>query len=208
MEIEQLPLGPLGTNCYLLVEGDRTLIVDPGGDAEKLIRMVERRKLTPAAILLTHAHFDHIGAVDEVRERYNIDVYVHELEKDWLMDANQNGSSFFPMATPPVTARPADYFLTEGTQTIDKFSFEVRHTPGHSPGSITFLFQEDHIAIVGDTLFQGGIGRTDLPGGDMNTLMDSIEQKILTLPGTFTVCPGHGSTTTVDEEKQSNPFLS
>lgn len=207
MEIEQLPLGALGTNCYLIEDQKDTLIIDPGGDADKLIRMIERRELKPQAILLTHAHFDHIGALDHVRDHFNIPVYIHEEEKDWLGDPDKNGSSFFSMVVSPVQARPADHFIEPGDMTIGRFSFEVRHTPGHSPGSVSFVFRDQVFVIAGDTLFEGGIGRTDLPGGHHELLLESIRNELLSLGGDMEVCPGHGGMTTIEKEELSNPFL-
>ncbi|KGX85011.1 MBL fold metallo-hydrolase [Pontibacillus marinus] len=207
MEVEQLPLGTLGTNCYLIEQNKNTLIIDPGGDADKLIRMIERRELTPKAILLTHAHFDHIGALDEVRDHFNVPVYVHEEEKDWLNDPEKNGSKFFSMVVSPIQARSADHFIEPGNMTVADFTFEVRHTPGHSPGSVSFVFKDEGFVIAGDTLFEGGIGRTDLPGGNHDLLIESIQNKILSLGDEMEVCPGHGGKTTVEKEKLSNPFL-
>jgi len=207
MEVEQLPLGALGTNCYLIEQDKNTLIVDPGGDADKLIRMIERRELNPQAILLTHAHFDHIGALDEVRDHFDLPVYLHEEEKDWLGDPEKNGSSFFSMVVSQIKAKPADHYIEAGQMTVGDFTFEVRHTPGHSPGSVSLVFKNDGFVIAGDTLFEGGIGRTDLPGGDHATLIESIKKEILSLGEDMQVCPGHGGTTTVEKEKMSNPFL-
>ncbi|MCD5323560.1 MULTISPECIES: MBL fold metallo-hydrolase [Pontibacillus] len=205
MNVEQLPLGPLGTNCYIIEQEKKALIIDPGSEGEKLIRMIERREISPVAILLTHAHFDHIGAVDEVRDHFSIPVYVHKEEEDWLGKPELNGSKFFQMGQ--VTARDADHLIELGTINMDGFTFEVRHTPGHSPGSVSFWFKEQSFVIAGDTLFQGGIGRTDLPGGDMKTLQESIEDQLLSLGDDTKVYPGHGGRTTVGEEKVMNPFL-
>lgn len=207
MEVEQLPLGPLGTNCYILELNKKALLVDPGAEADKLIRMIERREIRPIAILLTHAHFDHIGAVDEVRDHYDIPVYLHEKEKEWLGNPELNGSTFFSMATPPIRAKEADHFINLGNMNIGDFNFEARHTPGHSPGSVSFVFEEHGFVIAGDTLFQGGIGRTDLPGGDYSTLIQSINEQIISLPDDTKVCPGHGGMTTVKNEKATNPLL-
>lgn len=207
MKVKQLSLGPLGTNCYIIEEGDDLLIIDPGAEAEKLIQHIDSNQKTPVAILLTHAHFDHIGAVDKIREYYQISVYIHEEEKDWLIDPTLNGSSHFAMVTPPIQGKEADHYIKLGEMSIGPFSFEVRYTPGHSPGSVSFVFYHDQFVIAGDTLFQGGIGRTDLPGGDMETLMNSIHQELFSLNNNFKVCPGHGPITSIEAEKESNPFL-
>lgn len=204
---EQIPLGPLQTNCYIIAnDAKNCLIVDPGGEGEKLIHHLTTRKLKPQAILLTHAHFDHIGAVDIVREKYDIPVYVHTKEKKWLQDPALNGSQFFMMGT--IQAREADHFITtNGKMTVGDFSFEVYETPGHSPGSVSFYFQEGEFVASGDALFQGSIGRTDLPGGNHDVLLKSIHDKLLVLPEETDVLPGHGPTTTIGYEMDSNPFL-
>ena len=131
------------------------LIIDPGEEGQRIISEIEKAGLTPSAILLTHAHFDHIGAVDTVRDKFNIPVYIHEVENDWLADPSLNGSIKYP-GLPLVTNRKADHLLrTDGIMEVGPFTFETRHTPGHSPGSVSFIFEEARIAIVGDTLFQG-----------------------------------------------------
>ncbi|GGC91655.1 hydroxyacylglutathione hydrolase [Thalassobacillus devorans] len=206
MEIVQMPLGPLGTNCYIVSNDEKDcLIVDPGGDSRQLIDYLTKRHLKPVAIVLTHAHFDHIGAVDEVRDQFNIPVYVHKEEADWLSDPQLNGSAFFQMGS--VAARRAERMIETGEREIDSFKFEVRHTPGHSPGSVSLVFEEEGFVIAGDALFQRGIGRTDLPGGDMNTLLNSIKNQLFTLPEGLKVYPGHGPATTIGEEKRENPFV-
>lgn len=203
MKIKRLPLGPLGTNGYIISSGSYALIVDPGGDPEKMVSYIKEEGLEPKAILLTHAHFDHIGGLEVIRSHYDIDVYIHELENDWLMDPDLNGSSRYMFGN--ISAKPADEFLTVGTNKIEPFEFEVFHTPGHSPGSVSFIFKD--FVLSGDVLFQNGIGRTDLPGGDMQTLEKSIRDKLYRLPINMIVYPGHGERTTIGNEKQSNPFF-
>ncbi len=213
MEVEvlqwkQMPLGPLQTNCYILWNSNNEcLVIDPGGEGDKLIQWLENQSLSPLAILLTHAHFDHIGAVDHVREIYNIPVYVHEKEAKWLLDPALNGSQLF-MMTEPIRMKPADYILTnEKNLNIGDFKLLLFETPGHSPGSISYYVQESGIVLAGDTLFMGSIGRSDLPGGNQKDLLTSIHDKLLTLPETTTVLPGHGPETSIEVEMDSNPFL-
>ncbi len=208
LKVTYFPLGPVQTNCYFIQDGEQhCLIIDPGEESDKIITRIESEQLKPLAILLTHGHFDHIGAVDAVRDHFNIPVYIHESEADTLTSPEANGSTRYP-GLPLVQNREADHLLTtEGEMEIGPFSFEVRHTPGHSPGSVTFVFKEDHFAIVGDTLFQGSIGRTDLPGGNMETLLTSIHEKLLSLDEEIIVYPGHGPSTTPKEERNRNPFL-
>jgi hydroxyacylglutathione hydrolase len=208
MKWKQVPLGPLQTNCYLVYADDQScLIVDPGDNPKKLIKMIDQLELKPEAILLTHAHFDHIGAVDSIRDKYAIQVYLHEKEKDWLKDPALNGSKHFMMQD-MITARAADHLIKdEGEMSIAKFTFEVFETPGHSPGSISIHFPKDNFVIAGDALFNGSIGRTDLPGGNHNQLIRSIHERLLVLPEETEVLPGHGPTTTIGHEMDSNPFL-
>lgn len=208
MNWEQIPLGPLQTNCYLLANSRHScLIIDPGEEGRRLINHIEKRKLKPQAILLTHAHFDHIGAVDAIRDKYNVPVYIHERETKWLMDPSLNGSQYFGVGE-MVRLKPANKIIAkEGQMTVGDFSFEVLETPGHSPGSISLYFREKGLVISGDALFQGSIGRTDLPGGNHEQLLNSIHKKLLSLSESTQVLPGHGPTTTIEIEMNSNPFL-
>ncbi|MFE8695450.1 MBL fold metallo-hydrolase [Cytobacillus sp. FJAT-53684] len=208
MEWHQLPLGPLQTNCYILSKEDNTcLIFDPGEESGKLRRFIEQKQLKPLAIILTHAHFDHIGAVDDTRDEYNIPVYIHEKEADWLLDPALNGSHFFEMGK-LVRGKPADHFITDEKELkVGDFSFQIFETPGHSPGSLSFYFKDAGLVISGDALFSGSIGRTDLPGGNQDQLLRSIHEQLLTLPEETIVLPGHGPATTIGQEMDSNPFL-
>lgn len=207
MKLEQLPLGPLQTNCYLIANSQNScLIVDPGEEGDKLISFIENKQWKPQAILLTHCHFDHIGAVDIIRDKYKIPVYVHEKEADWLLDPALNGSQNFFAGT--VRLKPADKTLTgEGMLTIGDFTLEVLETPGHSPGSVSYYFKDLELVFSGDALFHGSIGRTDLYGGNHQQLIESIHKKLLVLPENTVVLPGHGPATTIQREMDSNPFL-
>ena len=208
LKIDTYPLGPLQTNCYIVQDdAGNCLVIDPGEEGKRIIRKIESKELNPVAVLLTHAHFDHIGAVDSVRDRFNIPVYIHEEEQEWLSEPTLNGSAKYA-GLPRVQNRKADFlFKEEGLKTVGPFEFEVRHTPGHSPGSVSFIFGDAHFAVVGDTLFKQSVGRTDLPGGNTNVLLASIHDKLLTLEDDFIIYPGHGPATTVEEETDSNPFL-
>ncbi|KXH87443.1 MBL fold metallo-hydrolase [Sporosarcina sp. HYO08] len=208
LKIAVLPLGPIQTNCYLVYDQNlNCLIIDPGEESERLIEAIESNNLKPAAVLLTHAHFDHIGAVDAIRDHFTIPVYIHEEESEWLSDPNLNGSAKYP-TLPDVKNRAADHLITkEGAMGIGPFTFEVRHTPGHSPGSISFIFGEAGFAVVGDTLFRQSVGRTDLAYGDTDTLLQSIHDKLLSLDDDVVIYPGHGPATTPEAEKDTNPFL-
>ena len=203
----QFPLGSLQTNCYIVKQEGSCLIIDPGEEGKRIIQLLNKHKLTPKAILLTHAHFDHIGAVDIVRDHYNIPVYIHEKEAKWLLDPALNGSQFF-MIGHLVRIKPADIILyKEETRTIGDFEMQIFETPGHSPGSVSFYFAQERVVFSGDALFKGSIGRTDLPGGNHQQLLRSIQENLLTLPEDTIVLSGHGDSTTIREEIDSNPFL-
>lgn len=180
------------------------MIIDPGAETARIKKFLTDNDLTPIAILLTHAHFDHIGAVDDIREHYRIPVYIHPTEKEWLMNPKLNGSSYFPLGE--VKMKPADYLFELGHMSLGAFQFEVIHTPGHSPGGVTFIFEEQATIISGDCLFKEGMGRTDLVGGDQSTLFNSIRE-LYKLPKHFKVLPGHGPDTRIDYEKEHNPFI-
>lgn len=208
MKWQQIPLGSIQTNCYIVENKEKTcLIFDPGGDGKKLLNLLNQRGLKPLAILLTHAHFDHIGAVDVVRDAFHIPVYLHKLEEKWLGEPGLNGSEYFSLIE-PIKVKPAEQLLAhEGQMNVGDFIFEVFHTPGHSPGSVSYYFSSDGFVISGDALFQGSIGRTDLPGGNHAQLIKSIHNKLLTLPEDTYVLSGHGPATTIMDEMDSNPFL-
>ncbi|HLR62410.1 MAG TPA: MBL fold metallo-hydrolase [Lentibacillus sp.] len=205
MKITGMEAGPLGTNCYIVHNNTDGLIVDPGGNPEEIINYLAKEKVNPRAILLTHAHFDHIGGVDALRSYYNVDVYLHVNEAEWLENPEYNGSTSF-MGSAIATKR-AEHNLDQGRMDIGTITFEVIHTPGHSPGSVSFIFNDRQFVISGDVLFNQGIGRTDLPGGDMNVLEQSIRDSLYQLPESFTVYPGHGPATTIGDEKKHNPFF-
>jgi hydroxyacylglutathione hydrolase len=204
----QLPLGPLQTNCYIVYNQEKKcLIIDPGEEAEKLIKFIKEKGVKPQAVLITHAHFDHIGALDDIREEFDIPAYIHEKEANWLLDPALNGSQLF-MAGKMVRMKPADHILTnEGKMTVGDFSFHVYETPGHSPGSVSFYFENEGFVVAGDALFNGSIGRTDLPFGNHEQLLKSIHDKLLTLPEETIVLPGHGPETEIGREMDSNPYL-
>ncbi|MDT8863036.1 MBL fold metallo-hydrolase [Alkalihalobacillus sp. MEB130] len=209
MKWTQIPLGPLQTNAYVLENDQKeAVIIDPGGDGPAFIEWLKSQNIKPLAVLLTHAHFDHIGAVDDVRNAFGCPVYIHKNEQDWLGDPAKNGSARF-MGEHAITVNAADHIIeTEGTITIGSFSFSVYETPGHSPGSISFYIQQENIVFSGDALFAQSIGRTDLPGGDHQLLLESIHKKLLDLPEETIVACGHGPTTTIGQEMDGNPFLS
>ncbi|ADO58456.1 metal-binding protein [Paenibacillus jamilae] len=206
LSIRSFNLGPLQTNAYLLQGDDpqRAVIIDPGMNPGPLLRAIE--SLTIEAILLTHAHFDHIGGVEEIRNAKGCPVYLHALEQDWLTSPKLNGSLMWPEASPPISTGPAEYDLAEGQQLkLIGHTFKVLHTPGHSPGSVSFLCGKD--LFSGDVLFRQGVGRTDLTGGRERDLYDSIQNKLFPLGDDVTVYPGHGPKTSIGYEKANNPYI-
>lgn len=205
MNIQSMSLGELGTNCYIVYQQENALIFDPGGEAEKVIQFIDQHNLIPQAILLTHAHFDHIGAVDTLRSHFNLDVYLHEEESHWLEEPQLNRSTAFTRKE--VKTAPPEHLLKPGKLKISSFEFEVIHTPGHSPGSVSFIFQEYKFIISGDVLFKQGVGRTDLPGGSTEQLVRSIREHLYTLEDDYIIYPGHGVKTSIGEEKRNNPYV-
>ncbi len=206
IQVRQLPVGMLRANCYFIYNESQVLIVDPGADADNIQAVVAQIGVRPVGIILTHAHYDHIGAVDEIRDLYGIDVYLCEIEKDWLTDPMKNlsGGSW----REEVRARPADhYFEINQPCQIGDFRFQVVPTPGHSPGSVSFIFEEEKFVVSGDIIFSGTIGRTDLPEADFHTLKNSIRREIFTLDPSFKIYPGHGVESSVGYEKDHNPFF-
>ncbi|PYZ94316.1 hypothetical protein CR194_01930 [Salipaludibacillus keqinensis] len=208
MEWKRISLGPLQTNGFIIYNKNKeALMIDPGGEEEKLFDWLNQEQLTLSAVILTHAHFDHIGAVEAVRNKYQCPVYVHKNESTWLTDPNLNGSGLF-QGIQPIKGNQADHFYDkEGKVVLGGFECELYETPGHSPGSVSFYFPTEKVIFSGDVLFRGGVGRTDLPGGDQDTLMNTIHDKMLSLPDDTIVANGHGPETTIGEEKETNPFI-
>ncbi|MBY7663618.1 MBL fold metallo-hydrolase [Staphylococcus agnetis] len=205
MEISYLPLGFVSTNTYFVTNEDALLIIDPAGESHKILDKIKSMNKPLKAILLTHAHFDHIAALDDVLNVHPVPVYMHKNEHDFLTNPAKNGSQKFQeLGLPIITSQAKPQFIDEGDIQLHGFDISVLYTPGHSPGSLSYVFKD--FAVVGDTLFNNGIGRTDLYQGDLETLIDSIKDKLFELDETMPIYPGHGPSTTIENEFM-NPFL-
>lgn len=206
MKIKLLLLGDMPTNGYIVYNDDNECIIaDPGFEAEKVYKFVEENGLKPLAIVLTHAHFDHISAVNEVKNRYNIGCYCHEYEKELMRDAVLNLSGL--NGRDKVEISPDYTFVDDEVVQIGGISFKVMHTPGHTKGGVCLYFEKDKILITGDTLFRGTVGRTDLPTGNYNEIIRSLNDKLMKLDDDVAVYPGHGYKTTVGIERRNNPYV-
>ena len=205
INIETIIVGPLETNCYLLSHpsSKKAIIIDPGFEGERIAETLKKKNLTLDKILITHGHYDHIGGVKILREMTGAQVYINENDAICLVDSRYN---FSELIDDNYTCDPAEGNLAEGNVIeADSIILTVLSTPGHSKGSVSF--SGDGFIIVGDTLFHRSIGRTDLPGGSQEVLLESIQKKILSLPDNTIVYPGHGPSTTVGQERQENPFI-
>ncbi len=200
-------VGDFAVNCYLYFsEASKSgIIIDPGADPDQIIKKVDALGIKLTAILLTHGHCDHIGALADIKERYEIPIYIGKGEELLLKDTTENGSALLGQ---PITAPDADFLFEDETPySFGDINLRVLFTPGHSRAGVCFLDETEGILFCGDTLFQSSIGRTDLPGGSFKTLMDSIQKKILPLPDGIVCLPGHGPSTTVGAERRNNPFF-
>jgi hydroxyacylglutathione hydrolase len=207
MDVRMFTVGPVAENSYLFRRdgSDRALIVDPGDEPEKLLGAIDSLGVKLDGILLTHTHFDHVGAVAPVAKATGAEVWVPEIEKPVLADI----MSFVPWpGFGPFESWDAEHTLTGGEKLeLAGFDIDVIFTPGHSPGHVSFSISDEGALFSGDVLFQGSVGRTDLPGGDWPTLLESIRGLVDVLPGETRVYPGHMGLTTLGAERASNPFL-
>jgi glyoxylase-like metal-dependent hydrolase (beta-lactamase superfamily II) len=204
LSLETFPVGPLGCNCSLLWDpaSGKGVVVDPGGDGPKIRRRVETLGFQVTALLHTHAHFDHVGATRELQDLWQCPAHLHP-DDTFLIEALPQQTGMFGMAAIP---QPEMVALNAGD---DHLALTTLHTPGHTPGSCCFhgAFTKGQILLAGDTLFRGGVGRTDLWGGNWAQIEQSIRREIYTLDGATLVIPGHGPATTIREEAEGNPFV-
>ncbi len=206
MIIRALSLGALETNCYVLgcADSRQGVVIDPADDADEILRAIGEQRLAIRAVLVTHAHFDHIMAAAEVVEATGAPLALHRAE---LPLYRQGGGAFLFGFASPRLPEPG-ICIDEGSGiAFGSHTLEVLLTPGHAPGHVCFYEREAGALFSGDVLFAGSVGRTDLPGGDGEALLESIREKIATLPGATRVFPGHGPQTTIAEELRSNPYL-
>ena len=200
--------GALEENCYLLWQAGRAWIIDPGAESDRIIHALESRGLEPSAILLTHGHFDHVGALDDLLERWQaLPVLLHAADQAWAFDHPFNAyPPLYVHQKRPATLRDAP----EGPLALGGLSARLLHTPGHTPGSLCILAKDADgkpICFTGDTLFQGSIGRTDLPGGSFAQISSSLKRLLADLPSETRLLPGHGPATDLAAERDTNPYL-
>jgi len=205
MIIEVLPVGPLQVNCVILgcSTTRKAAVIDPGDDFDSIVAILKKHQLQVEIILNTHGHFDHIGANAALKKSSGAPIYIHPEDKKLLQLASAQGA-LYGLTVP--NSPPADHELDDGQKVqFGEQEFTVLHTPGHSPGGVCFY--TEGLLISGDTLFAGSVGRTDLPGGSHQQLLDSIRTKLAGLPAPTRVIPGHGPDTSMGQELRYNPFL-
>lgn len=207
IQVRQLPLGPLQTNCYLVLCEATQLaaVIDPAWDGRSIVAAAEDDGWEISHILITHAHFDHVCGLQETKRLTGAPIYIHPDAVDMLGNTTMSAAFYgLRVAAPP----PPDHLLSAGqVVTVGNLELHTLFTPGHAPGHVCFHIPRYRVLFDGDVLFKDGIGRTDLPGGDYDLLMNSIRTELLSLPDETHVFSGHGPATTIGEERRSNPFL-
>ena len=205
MIVKKLEVGPIMANCYVLgcEKTKEAVVIDPGDDSDRILMTLADKKLTVKYLVNTHGHFDHVGANKKMKEVTGAPIMIHSEDEPMLGQLDRAAAAFGLSAE---NSPAADQLLNDGDEiSFGEITLKVIHTPGHSRGGIC-LYTKGYL-FVGDTLFAGSIGRTDLPGGDYNTLISNIKEKLFALPDDTTVYTGHGPETTIAQEKRSNPFL-
>jgi glyoxylase-like metal-dependent hydrolase (beta-lactamase superfamily II) len=208
MIVKGVTVGLLQENCYILgcEETHEGVIIDPGDNARAILKLVQQNGLTITKIINTHAHLDHVMAVDSIRAATGARFYLHRDDLPTLHDVPNRARLWLDTEIDDL-GDPDEYLEHGQIITFGKEEVEVRHTPGHAPGHVVFIHHKDRLVFGGDTLFEGSIGRFDLPGSDGPTLFRSIRQQLFTLPDDYTVLPGHGEATTIGDERAYNPFV-
>jgi hydroxyacylglutathione hydrolase len=203
--IKKLPGGKLYTNCYIIADdvSKEAAVIDPVGDSREIKRIIEENHLKVKYALLTHGHGDHIGALMDIKEQYNAQIGINPEDEDLLSNAEMNMSLY--LSDRKVETKADIYLKDQDVLKLGDKDLVIIHTPGHTKGSVCMLFEKD--LITGDTLFANGVGRTDLYGGDYNALMNSIKNKLFTLPKDTNIHPGHGSSSTINDEIENKPLF-
>lgn len=207
MILEMITVGPFQENCYIIgdEESGEGALIDPGDEASRIAIAVEQTSVEIGQIILTHSHIDHIGAVAQLKEEYACPVLIHVEAEPMLKQAPTQAMMMgLKFDKVPSVDR---YIEDEEIVKVGSLKLKALYTPGHAPGHLSFYVEEEGLVISGDALFAGSVGRVDLPGGSMEVLMDSIKERLLTLPDETRVYPGHGPETTIANEKEYNPFL-
>ena len=204
---EILAVGPLQCNCSILgdPETHTATVVDPGDDIQSILKILNQHQLRVEQIVITHAHIDHVGGAVRLKKITGAPIYMNQLDLP-LLEMMDVQAGWLGIAPPEV--QPPDVSAEDGLKlTVAGAAAEILHTPGHTQGSLCLHLPEQNLLLAGDTLFAGSVGRTDLPGGDFQTLLRSLHNCLLQLPDTTRVIPGHGHATTIGQERASNPFL-
>lgn len=205
LKVERLPVGIYAANCYIVYceKTKEALVIDPGGEGEKILKRIEKLGANVKYIFLTHGHGDHIGGIIDVKNGTNAPVLIHEFDEELLKDANKNLSSM--MFFESIQLSP-DKILKDGDEFyLGNHLIKIIHTPGHTPGGISIKIENN--LFTGDTLFQGSIGRTDFEGGCYEDIIYSIKEKLVIYPDDTIIYPGHGPVSTIGREKKYNPFI-
>lgn len=207
IKIETIEAGPLLNNCYIVFDENRdgVLIDAPLESADKILSFVDNEKINLKAIFLTHTHWDHFADIDLIKSSTNAPIYVHKSDEYRLLNPMQH--IVFPIPVKIKKIQPDFYFEDEQIIKIGNIEYKILWTPGHTEGGVSIVIHKAKAVFTGDTLFNSSVGRVDLPGGDWETLINSIFSKLLSLPDNYVIYPGHGEISTIENEKINNPFL-